>query len=201
MLADAKALRLDFSDRPGLFEFFSLKLFDSENLNIWRWNGDWSSNLSLNECEILPSTGVHDGRLIRATGNDPWVSIPANMAWANAVRAEIELTAPQPYLDAAFSWSSIRYQKSIARNEEALLSLEKLLHDATYRNISLQENVDRLVSARNSLVSECERLISENGIQHKRIESLQATLGEVYNSTSWRITSGLRAIMRTLRKH
>lgn len=173
-------LRLDFTDRPGIFEFIAFRLFDRQGNLLGTWQGDWSPALQLNECEILSDTGPHGGRLIRATGSDPWVSLPADPAWSIATRAELCMTAPQLYNDLVFLWAKRRFSQTID-------GLQASLSDCTTRLSGLEQ-------ALQSAYSENEKLSLER-------DALARAITEIKASTSWRITAGLRRIAQLLGKH
>ena len=138
---EPRRLRLDLADRPGTFEFFSFRLLDKSNQEVARWKGDWTPELQLNECEILPETGVHGGRVMRATGGDPWISLPAAHGWQSAFRAELVMTAPQPYRDAAFLWAERRYSNRITALET---KLQHALQDLETKNRQHADERDAL---------------------------------------------------------
>lgn len=161
-------LRLDPSDRPGVFEFFSFKLYDGAGVELFSWLGDWSPDLRLNDCEILPDRGLNGGRLMRSTGSDPWVCLPACVDLQRTTCAELTMTAPQPYRDAAFLWAERHYAGEIANLE---------------RSVSQLNEKTRLL--------ELERL----GLLYRR-EELERHLAAMESSTSWRVTAGLRWLSR-----
>lgn len=168
------ALRVDFADRAGIFEFFYFRLIDANNNVLFTWRGDWFSNLRMNDCEILPSTGPHHGRLFRASGNDPWISLPAEAHWQSAVRAELVMTAPQRYQDAAFIWADNAYRGTIQTLREQLASTTQSLRQALTKQAKTEIERDQLSQA----------------------------LADIKASTSWRITAGIRwfsSLLRSLR--
>jgi 2-polyprenyl-3-methyl-5-hydroxy-6-metoxy-1,4-benzoquinol methylase len=114
-LREAVALRLDFSDRPGVMEFFHFRLFDAEGELLWSWEGDWNEQLILNECEWPGGRGYQGGRLVRLTGEDGWVRFPFTARMAQATSAEVRLTAPLLYADAAFAWAHRKYQEPMEK--------------------------------------------------------------------------------------
>lgn len=166
-------LRFDFSDRPGVFEFFSLQLIDSVGATLFNWQGDWTPLLTLNDCAITSGTGAHGGRLLRATGDDPWVSFPADKYWSAAVRAEVVMTAPQRYDDAAFAWTEQRYRLAIQGLQAQLLSKDSTLNSVIHENISLRNTLEGVTLAR---------------------DQLSDIVTQMRTSTSWRMTAGLRRI-------
>lgn len=172
-------VRLDLADRPGVFEFFSLSLFDAAGDFLGSWQGDWSPELCLNQCEILPTTGLHGGRLMRATGPDPWVSIPASPAWASSVRAELKMTPPLPYQDFAFQWATRQFQGTIDRLNTALTTTQaQLTEKESILNVALDEQAQLKT----------------------RVDALSKMLAVITASTSWRITAGLRWLGNRLKK-
>ena len=179
-LAGIRNLRIDFSDRPGVFEFFGLRLLDTLGKCLWDWSGDWASNIQVNQCEWLPVRGLNGGRMVRATGPDPWVSFPlTDTQWDKANMAELRLTAPQPYLDAAFLWSNNRYQELVATLSSELKG-------------SHRENQSLLL-----------KLMDEKE-QHNAAKSRNAELAKeletVYASVSWWVTGWLRVLKRICSK-
>lgn len=165
-------LRLDLADRPGAFEFLSFKLYDDAGAELFSWLGDWSPDLRLNDCEILPDSGLNGGRLMRATGSDPWVCLPASVALQRARCAELKITAPQPYRDAAFLWAERHYARVVANLEQSVSQLNEKSH--------------RLELERLGVLRQC--------------EELERHLAAIETSTSWRVTSGLRWLSRLLKK-
>lgn len=165
-------LRIDPADRPGVFEFFSFKLFDGAGVELFSWMGDWSSNLRFNDCEILPECGLNGGRLMRATGGDPWVCLPAYADLQRARSAELKITAPQPYRDAAFLWAERHCAGKVADLEQSIAQLIEKTHLLELERLGLLRNRDEL----------------------------ERHLAAMESSTSWRVTSGLRWLSRFLKK-
>lgn len=169
-------LRLDMVDRPGVFEFFHIRLMTSDGQEIASWNGDWTPELQLNGCEILPDVGEHGGRVMRATGDDPWVSLPGIPAWQHATQAELVVTAPQPYRDAAFHWAERRYSDRIADLETRLQQLRLEIEQKSRQHLEVF-----------------------HALTHDR-DTLAHRIADMESSTSWRITGGLRRLSRWLKK-
>ena len=118
--------------------------------------------------------------MVRATGPDPWVSFPlTDTQWDKANMAELRLTAPQPYLDAAFLWSNNRYQELVATLSSELKG-------------SHRENQSLLL-----------KLMDEKE-QHNAAKSRNAELAKeletVYASVSWWVTGWLRVLKRICSK-
>ena len=175
-----KKIRLDLADRPGVFEFFSFRLLDANENEIFNWQGDWQSNLIMNDCQLLNNNGINGGRLVRATSNDPWICLSAEAGWPQARFAELTMTAPQPYQDAAFIWAESRYRKLLEASE----------HDYRY-----------LVQQHLALTNDYQTLQSQLGTLQSRLDTLQSHIQAMENSTSWRITAGIRWLSRLLKKH
>ena len=169
---EPKRLRLDFADRPGVFEFFAFRLLNANGEEIGCWKGDWTPELLLNDCLLLPELGLSGGRLMRATGGDPWVMLPARPAWRDACRAELRMTAPQPYNDAAFLWAERRYSERIARLEAEKTHLMETNHASALECAALNSKSDALV---------------------RRITTMETSL-------SWRMTAWLRWLSHAMRK-
>jgi 2-polyprenyl-3-methyl-5-hydroxy-6-metoxy-1,4-benzoquinol methylase len=94
--ASVRALRLDFSDRPGQIEFVSLVALAADGKTVWAWNGDWAANQSYHQCDWTGVRGWWGGRVVRATGDDPWVALPLNAgAWSGVARLELCMGSPQ----------------------------------------------------------------------------------------------------------
>jgi hypothetical protein len=108
-LGAAQRLRLDISDRPGGLEFFHLRLLDRDGKQVWLWSGDWGDEINLVDVEILQSNGNNGGRLIRVLSRDPQICFKGSSSWRQAVSAEISLTNPVRYLDAAFIRAEEKY--------------------------------------------------------------------------------------------
>lgn len=174
-----KCLRIDFADRAGVFEFFSFCLIDSKNNILFKWHGDWFSALRMNECEILPTVGSNNGRLFRATGDDPWISLPAEDCWRSAVRAELVITAPQRYQDAAFIWADKSYRHTIQTLREQLAATTESLSLSVAEQASTSQQLTDTATARDQLAK---------------------ALNEVQSSTSWRVTAGLRWLASILKR-
>jgi 2-polyprenyl-3-methyl-5-hydroxy-6-metoxy-1,4-benzoquinol methylase len=112
-MAETRALRLSPGDRPGMMEFFHLRLLDRDGKVVQEWAGDRFATLEMHECEFPGMQGLHEGRLLRLTGwnGNAWLSFEAPPSgWQTVVRAELRITAPLPYEDAAFAWAERRYQ-------------------------------------------------------------------------------------------
>jgi len=170
-LAGARRIRIDFSDRPGVFEFFGFRLLDATGDCLWEWNGDWASDITMNDCEWPPAQGTYGGRLVRAVGPDPWVSFcTSSNLWDKATRAELKLTAPQPYSDAAFSWSTYRYQQIVLGLTSEVQALSSELREEQERRHHME----------------------------LRCVEISRELRDLYASTSWRITSCLRRLGRVV---
>ncbi len=169
-------LRLDMVDRPGIFEFFCFRLMNGDGQELLSWNGDWSPELQLNGCEILPDVGEHGGRVIRAIGDDPWISLPGHPAWQSATQAELVITAPQPYRDAAFHWAERRYSSQIADLETRLQQLRLEIEQKSRQHLEVL-----------------------HALTHDR-DTLSHRIADMESSTSWRITGGLRRLSRWLKK-
>jgi 2-polyprenyl-3-methyl-5-hydroxy-6-metoxy-1,4-benzoquinol methylase len=167
-LTNTRALRLSPGDRPGLAEFFHLRLLDKAGTPVWEWTGDHSAALDPHECELTGIRGLNAGRLLRLTGGNAGVSFvaPPSGCWGTVVRAELRMTAPLPYADAAFAWAERRQQ-------------------------SLTRMLEELYAAR-------EHAVGERDAAHAERNALQDALAAVYASTSWRRTAWLRALKRWL---
>jgi len=169
---EPRRFRLDLADRPGILELFAFRLLNECGEEIACWKGDWAPELLLNECEILSGTGVNGGRLVRATGDDPWVVLPAAPAWQRASSAELRITAPQPYKDAAFLWAEHHYSERIAKLEADIAHLREDMHAKALERQSL--------------------VVERDTVLH-RIAAMEA-------STSWRLTAGLRWLSNVMRR-
>jgi len=178
LTATPKRLRLDFADRAGIFEFFSFSLINADGCVLFKWVGDWFSTLQMNDCEILPTTGPHKGRLFRATGNDPWVSFPADEQWISAVHAELAMTAPQRYQDAALVWAEQRYRSTTQLLQQQLATTTESLGLALTNHASTQQALTDALNER---------------------DQLSKIVGDMQSSSSWRITAGLRRLSAWLR--
>lgn len=174
-----KRLRIDFADRAGVFEFFSFNLIDADGCLLFKWQGDWFSSLQLNDCEILSTTGPNEGRLFRATGNDPWVSLPAEEKWISAVRAELTITAPQRYQDAALVWAEHRFRDTTQLLQAQLANITESLRLSLADHASTRQALTHALNERDKLAQ----------IVH-----------EMQSSSSWRITAGLRRLSAWLRR-
>jgi len=153
-LQETRALRLDLSDRPGLLEFFRFSLLNDAGHPVWTWPDAPYPDLILNECAWTAAKGIHDGHLVRLLGNDAWISFPTpHPAWKTATSAEIVLTAPQPYLDAAFAWADRYHRKIIEALKSELQETQQTLHETQLTlNAELQETRQKLIAAELALM-------------------------------------------------
>jgi 2-polyprenyl-3-methyl-5-hydroxy-6-metoxy-1,4-benzoquinol methylase len=92
-----RAIRVDLADRPGQMEFVHLAALDVAGTVIWKWHGDWAANLVYHQTDWTGARGWLGGRVVRLTGDDPWVQIPLSAeAWRNAAEVEMCISSPQP---------------------------------------------------------------------------------------------------------
>ncbi len=183
-------IRLDLVDRPGIFEFFLFRLLNADGQEIATWKGDWTPELQLNDCEILPETGLRGGRLMRATSNDPWIALPAVPAWQSATHAELVITAPQPYQDAAFLWAERRYSERIGNLDSKNKELESKNKELESKNKDLETK----------LQYELQDLEERNRQHRDELHALTHRIADMEASTSWRITASLRWLSRLIKK-
>ena len=151
-LHEAEGIRLDFCDRPGVFEFVTLRFLDQENNQVAEWTGDWSPRLTFNACQLTGAFGEHGGRLIRAVSNDPWVLIPVQEScWACAVRAEVIMSAPIKYLDIAFGLAHRTILELEAKCAKYLIKAGKLASDLSSTQNQLSNTQNQLSNTQNQL--------------------------------------------------
>jgi len=171
-LKNVSSIRLDFSDRRGLMEFHEFRILDQNKNSVFEWNGNGVDKFVSNDCEWLPSSGIHGGRLVRVKNNDPWICLPMHICFSEfPYSAEIRLTAPQIYEDAAFAWAERRYCEQFNVFTELLQVANKREHAALLK---------------------CDVL--EN-----KLSEINSKLNLLENSTSWRVTACLRKIAHWLR--
>lgn len=144
-LAACRRLRIDMSDRPGVFELIRVRLLDAQGGTVWIWDGGAAAGATLHDCDCTLVPGVHGGRVFRALSDDPFaiVDLPAD-AVALAVAVEVVMTAPQRYDDAAFSWAARRYHAQLEQlGDELTVALERERAHSTEREL-LQRTLDAM---------------------------------------------------------
>lgn len=131
--ADVQALRLDFSDRPGQMEFAHLTARDAQDKPVWTWNGDWASNQIHHQSDWTGVRGWWGGRMVRATGEDPWVQMPLQAGqWANVQRVELCVSSPQPLGSADWPGLNVPALQRMLENLTTLFQ-ERIATLETYR--------------------------------------------------------------------
>ena len=129
-MTNTRALRLDPGDRAGMLEFFHLRLLDAQGNIVWEWLGDWSSDLRIHACELPAAHGIQGGRLMRIRNWDASITFNAPVSgWKTAARAELRMTAPLPYLDAAFAWTGGKIFELSGQLQHAQEHLMALRHE------------------------------------------------------------------------
>lgn len=178
-----RAIRIDFGDRIGAFEFAGLRAFDPSGREVWSWAGDWCSRMQLNDCMLTAVQGRHGGHIVRSTGHDPWVSLPIDpREWAQVSSLQVLMSCPAAYADALFLTSD-------RMAADFLHSLEK--SDARVEILSAQ--INGLAKSIQQTTQLNERLTHE-------LLLARSQLAEIRSSTSWRVTAGLRAVSRWINK-
>ncbi|MBX3586303.1 MAG: class I SAM-dependent methyltransferase [Ramlibacter sp.] len=185
--ANVQRIRLDFGDRPGSFEFAGVQAFDARGQEIWGWQGDWFPGLSLNDCFLTGQEGRHGGRIVRCTGNDPWVCFQVDpQVWAQAEDIVVRLSSPTAMADALFM-----------RVDSMLAQLEQSHND-------LSSRLDARMEVLNGHVDSLQQQLRDATESNRRLQGeltlVRAQFSEVMNSSSWRWTAGLRAMARWLGK-
>ena len=144
------AIRLDLADRPGQIEFVHLVAVDPEGVVLWKWAGDWAADLVYHQTDWTGARGWLGGRVVRLTGDDPWVQIPLDPgAWQYASHVELHISGPQPVghsdypgVDAAQIQSALRLlsHQAAARVGQLELQLDSARSLADFR----QGDIDTL---------------------------------------------------------
>ncbi len=144
------AIRLDLADRPGQIEFVHLVAVDPAGVVLWKWAGDWAANLVYHQTDWTGARGWLGGRVVRLTGDDPWVQIPlAPGAWQYASHVELHVSGPQPVghsdypgVDAAQIQSTLQLlsEQAAARLNQLELQLDSARSLADFR----QGDIDTL---------------------------------------------------------
>lgn len=163
-------LRLDVSDRAGVFEFLCFDLLDAGGQVLWQWGGSHDVGVTLKDldCPLVP--GRHGGLIFRATSDDPFVilDIPAGLGGSVAA-AELKMTAPLRYEDAGFAWAYRHFRQQVDHLSEALGTALARERQATDRMLELQRALDA------AHATTCWKL-------RERVKSLRDRLRRVYRS-------------------
>ncbi len=152
--SDLAGIRFDFVDRPGLFEVHQVDIATPNRGVLWSWRGDWSAAYQLSGLEILAERGVHGGRLLLATNDEPIMLVPfeapLDLGGETPVVA-FRMVGPQAYSRAAFQWAEEKYGDSIRQATEvqtrlasALATVELALNQAEVDKRHLGEYIKRL---------------------------------------------------------
>ena len=129
-----RAVRLDLADRPGQIEFLHLRALDAAGEILWTWYGDWASNLLYHQTDWTGARGWLGGRVVRLTGDDPWVQLPLDTeVGLNVNRVELCISGPQPV-------SNSQYPGVDAARIQS--SLQLLSHHAVTRLSQLELQLD-----------------------------------------------------------
>lgn len=198
--ADVLAVRLDFSDRPGQLEFMSLVALDAEGKTVWRWSGDWAATQIYHQCDWTGVRGWLGGRIVRATGDDPWVCIPLQAGqWAGVQRLELCMSSPQPV--GGTDWPGLdvpQLQGLLAGMSANLEGLHGQAAQAGQRMAMLEAELSRaqrLAEARQGSIDAVrQELEATQQVAALRMDQINAMLA----SHSWRLTAGLRWLSRRL---
>ena len=202
--ADVQALRLDFSDRPGQIEFAGLVGLDANGETVWTWKGDWAATQSYHQCDWTGVRGWLGGRIVRATGTDPWVRIPLQASqWAGVQRVELCISSPQPL--GSTDWPGLdvpqlhgmltelhqQATQRIATLEAELSSARRLADDRQASINTLRQELEAKQHLADTLRQELE---ATQYVAASRQDQINAMLA----SRSWRFTAGLRWLSRRL---
>lgn len=141
-LQNVSQLRIDMSDRPGVFELLCLRLVDASGQVAWQWDGSITPGVSLNGCECPLTPGEYGGRVFRATTSDPFAIIPLPPQTATPLWPELVMTAPSRFEDAAFAWADRRYTLRIEHLECELSTALSNENTAVERCEQLQQALD-----------------------------------------------------------
>ena len=226
--AKVRAARIDLADRPGQIEFFNLQALDADGHIVWEWGGDWAANLVFHQTDWTGARGWHGGRIVRLTGDDPWVQLPlADAAWEDVCIVKLKITGPQlcghsdyPGLDARQVHLQINQLTEQVANRviglEAQLDSARSLSDFRQTDIdTLRHELRAMTDLANFRQSDIDTLrhelrAAEVRQQHieaceaklldlgERLNELSTQLALVYKSRSWRATKGLRWIANKL---
>ena len=188
-LSGASRLRLDFCDRPGLFEFFSLQFFDPHGTCLGTWSGDWFSELTLNDCQWTASAGERGGRLVRALSNDPWIQMPVMAeVWQHAIRAELKMSAPVKYLDIAFGLAHqhlLKLENTCMQQAHALEHLQMQIDAMQAQLVSTQAQLATTEIAKEQAEKWAYQRLSELAQLHSQLDTIR-------NSNAYRLLETLR---------
>ncbi len=188
-LSGASRLRLDFCDRPGLFEFFSLQFFDPYGTCLGTWSGDWFSELTLNDCQWTASAGERGGRLVRALSNDPWIQMPVMAeVWQHAIRAELKMSAPVKYLDIAFGLAHqhlLKLENTCMQQAHALEHLQIQIDAMQAQLVSTQAQLATTEIAKEQAEKWAYQRLSELAQLHSQLDTIR-------NSNAYRLLETLR---------
>jgi 2-polyprenyl-3-methyl-5-hydroxy-6-metoxy-1,4-benzoquinol methylase len=208
---NVQALRLDFSDRPGQLEFESLIALDADGNELWVWRGDWAHNQTYHQCDWTGVRGWFGGRIVRSTGDDPWVCIPVDVdQWRATKYVNLRMTSAQPV--GATDWPALNVEHLQAKLCAMSASLDGLVGQLMQKVAKLESSTSLLQSELAATQSELAATQSELAATQSELASTQSELAStrtaadiiasqlnsVQASASWRITGPLRWLKREL---
>lgn len=179
-----RALRIDFADRPGVFEFGGVRAVSAAGQPVWEWRGEWGPGVVFSDCELLPSTGLAGARLARSLSRDPSARIAvAPGALAGARQIELVQSPPQPYMDLA--WGEA--QRRLGQQMDGLVQANTLMAQ------TLEACRQEYAAAREVAKTQMQAIQVELLASHRALQG-------IHKSRSWRWTHGLRKLEARLAK-
>ena len=181
-----QAMRLDVADRPGIVELVRVTARNTRGEPVWQWNPGDVPVGPQNACEWVGTHGPNGGRVLDASGSDPWfvISVPAG-ALAGASCVEIEQTCPMPYARVAFD----------AANRDKVLLRQQLEATIERLGAELKQRMQELATLSQQAADQ--RVEHEAWAQraHQQLNTLQAQLGAIHASRAWRLLQAVRRLL------
>jgi len=207
-----RRIRLDLADRPGQLEFVRLSGLSLSEEIVWNWEGDWSSQLTYHQSEWTGVRGWLGGRVVRLTGDDPWVEFPLPEGeWAHVSIVELCISGPQPMnMSDAPGIDVTKIQCALQQlsihAEERMRGLELQLDSARSDLERRQSDIDNLrqeLQVAAKIADALQFKLNDTEIAHRqaldRLTQMTDHLDKVLTSWSWKITRGPRWLIRKLR--
>jgi hypothetical protein len=211
--AETRAIRLDLADRPGQIEFLHLVALDATGAVVWKWAGDWAAHLVYHQADWTGARGWLGGRVVRLTGDDPWVQIPLDAgAWVGVSHVELCISGPQPVgatdypgVDGAQIHSALKKlsEQAAIRLRELELQLDSARSVADFRQSDI-DTLRRELQAKTVLAERmtelAERMTELAESTARELTASNGQLATVLQSRSWQLTKGFRWLSQKLRR-
>ncbi|MBX3654354.1 MAG: class I SAM-dependent methyltransferase [Ramlibacter sp.] len=174
-------IRLDFGERPGAFELDGVRALDSDDQEVWSWYGERVSGVVLHECFLTGVEGRSGGRVIRCSGDDPWIAFNVDPeSWLRVRKVVVRMSAPTVAADALFM------------HVDSMIDQLARAHSESSGRLSAQ--IDGLNGRLDSMRNQLQETLSSNQRLDSDLALARSQLGEMRASNSWRWTAWLRAL-------